>query len=248
MSRLTVNISQLFFNFLEAIQKYDITTFVGAFSLLFLWHYYKAISKNIIRLLRLHEEKHKKQTKTFSKIIDVNNYVLDLLNLLFDDISCARILIMQYHNGGYALNGVDFTKMSCTHEVIRKTSNKQVKPVQTTLLNIPITAYSYFTRQLRKNPVVYVPSLESIKFDDVSTYEEFKIHGAKRFICAPLTNSDGNLTGFIVFEFNTKSPLKRKSNILDIVEHYSIRISGMLESAGVYEENYNGGKTSSTKT
>ena len=225
-----------FLQLIETFTNANLPAIIGAATFLLLYVNAKYIKCKLVDLLRLHGEKYKKQVKSFSKIIDVNNYVLDLMNNLLEDVGCSRIVIMQYHNGGYALNGVDFTKMSCTHEVIRRT--KSLKPVQISLLNIPITAYSFFTKHLRKESIVSVPDIATIKYEDVSTYEEFNNHGARSFICARITNSSNDLTGFMVFEFPRKS--KVKVELLNLIEHYAIRISGMLESAGVYEENYNG--------
>lgn len=229
-------------NFLKLVETFTNSNFsaiVGAITFLFIYVNAKHFKRALTELLKLHGEKYKKQVKSFSKIIDVNNYVLDLMNSLLEDIGCSRIVIMQYHNGGYALNGVDFTKMSCTHEVIKRPNIKSLRPVQTTLLNIPITAYSFFTRHLRKESTIYVPDINNIKYEDISTFDEFKSHGAKSFICTRITNSANDLTGFMVFEY-VKSCSRIKPELLSLIEHYAIRISGMLESAGVYEENYNG--------
>lgn len=228
-------------NLIETFTNANFPAIVGAITFLFIYINSRRIKNTLLELLKLHGEKYKKQVKSFSKIIDVNNYVLDLLHSLLEDVGCSRIVIMQYHNGGYALNGVDFTKMSCTHEVIKRPNQRPLKPIQTTLLNIPITAYSFFTKHLRKESIISVSDIANVKYEDISTYEEFKAHGAKSFICARITNSSNDLTGFIVFEF-TKI-CKVKVELLNLIEHYTIRISGMLESAGVYEENYSRTKT-----
>lgn len=229
---------------IETFTNANFPAIIGAVTFLFIYINSRKFKNALVELLKLHGEKYKKQVKSFSKIIDVNNYVLDLMHSLLEDIGCSRIVIMQYHNGGYALNGVDFTKMSCTHEVIKRPSPKPIKPVQTTLLNIPITAYSFFTKHLRSDNIIAIPDISNIKYEDISTYEEFKSHGARSFICARITNSSNDLTGFMVFEFTRLC--KIKIELLNLIEHYAIRISGMLESAGIYEENYNGTKTTSS--
>lgn len=92
-------------------------------------------------LKRVATRKTKKFAKDFPSLIDMNSRVLTKLRHAKSELNADRVAVVQFHNGCQNLSGIDFAKMSCTHEAVRP----GLKPAQADFLNLPVSAFSYLT-------------------------------------------------------------------------------------------------------
>lgn len=166
----------------------------------------------------------------FPSIVNQSSEVLARLRHLRSDIRADRIMVFQYHNGSHNISGVDFAKMSCTHEVVKP----GLKSVQQELLNLPVSAYMSLTDAAFGKENTYIPRTTVFSKYDISTYEFFKNHRAKSAVVLPITDDDDNIFGFIVVEYmriTTFNSQELRMLLFNMVE----RISAMLDSSPTVE-------------
>ena len=187
---------------------------------------YNIPMSKLVRLFRK-QDKHKNFAHVFPTLVDINRSVRAKLQHLRSELNADRCAVIQFHNGSNNLSGVDFAKMSCTHESVRS----GLKPAQQDFLNLPVSAYSYLTNAAFDKEPRVVLNVDRLKKFDMSTYYLFKAHKCVSFILHPLqTDSERIIFGFIVVEF-----CKIREDILTddaryLLKQYAERISALLEN------------------
>lgn len=228
----------------EVVQAATFTDIAISVSLIAGWGILASIKKELGRIVAAYGDRYKMQARRFTDLMDLNTVVLQKLEDLLHDIGCDRVLIIQYHNGEHSLNGVDFARMSCTHEVVDKSSKPNVKQnmrVQSRLLGIPVTAYQSLTRRIIEEKVVIIEDVETIKHTNPSTYAELKFHRAKSIVLVRLTDLQNNIVGFMLAEYCT-ARLNQRPHVASKMLEVGAKISTLLESAGTFFENEEAGK------
>lgn len=157
--------------------------------------------------------------KAFPGIVRKNSEVTARLRHLKVDMQADRILLFQYHNGSHNLAGVDFAKMSCTHEVVKP----GLKTVQQELLNLPVSAYISLTECAFGREASCLSTITKLKAYDSSTYEMLREHGVKSAVIKPLKDDNDNIFGFLLVEF-----CKRRVRNFDTPE-FKVVLSNMIE-------------------
>lgn len=113
------------------------------------------------------------------------------------ELNADRVAVVQFHNGCQNLSGIDFAKMSCTHEAVRP----GLKPAQADFLNLPVSAFSYLTNAAFGIEPKVIMNIERLRKFDMSTYTLLKSHKAVSFALTPLVSDDQDVFGFIIVEF-----------------------------------------------
>lgn len=148
-------------------------------------------------LKRVARHKTKKFAKDFPSLIDMNRRVLTKLKHAKSELNADRIAVIQFHNGCQNLSGIDFAKMSCTHEAVRS----GLKPAQADFLNLPVSAFSCLTNAAFGVEPKVIMNIERLRKFDMSTYTLLKSHKAVSFALTPLVSDDQDVFGFIIVEF-----------------------------------------------
>ena len=117
-------------------------------------------------LKRVATRKTKKFVKDFPSLIDMNSRVLTKLKHAKSELNADRVVVVQFHNGCQNLSGIDFAKMSCTHEAVRP----GLKPAQADFLNLPVSAFSYLTNAAFGVEPKVIMNIERLRKFDMSTY------------------------------------------------------------------------------
>lgn len=146
---------------------------------------------------RVAARKTKKFAKDFPSLIDMNRRVLTKLKHAKSELNADRAAVVQFHNGCQNLSGIDFAKMSCTHEAVRP----GLKPAQAGFLNLPVLAFSYLTNAAFGIEPKVIMNIERLRKFDMSTYTLLKSHKTVSFALAPLVSDDQDVFGFIIVEF-----------------------------------------------
>lgn len=148
-------------------------------------------------LKRVATRKTKKFAKDFPSLIDMNSCVLTKLRHAKSELNADRVAVVQFHNGCQNLSGIDFAKMSCTHEAVRP----GLKPAQADFLNLPVSAFSYLTNAAFGVEPKVIMNIERLRKFDMSTYTLLKSHKAVSFALTPLVSDNQDVFGFIIVEF-----------------------------------------------
>lgn len=148
-------------------------------------------------LKRVATRKTKKFAKDFPSLIDMNSRVLTKLRHAKSELNADRVAVVQFHNGCQNLSGIDFVKMSCTHEAVRP----GLKPAQADFLNLPVSAFSYLTNAAFGVEPKVIMNIERLRKFDMSTYTLLKSHKAVSFALIPLVSDNQDVFGFIIVEF-----------------------------------------------
>lgn len=125
----------------------------------------------------------------------VNKQINEYLENIRTYLHSNRALIVEYHNGGENLSGLQFQHVSCTYERL----DVGTKSIAMKLNKLPLTLFPNLLEDLSHSDVIYTNS--------VSTFEKkYPVLGAiltskkvKEFIIMPLDGIN-NPIGFILIE------------------------------------------------
>ena len=170
-------------------------------------------------LKRVAKHKTKKFAKDFPSLIDMNRRVLTKLR------HADRVAVVQFHNGCQNLSGIDFAKMSCTHEVVRP----GLKPAQADFLNLPVSAFSYLTNAAFGTEPKVILNIERLRKFDMSTYILLKSHKVVSFALTPLVSDDQDVFGFFVVEFCKIREDITSSDFQFLLKTYAEKIATLLD-------------------
>lgn len=174
--------------------------------------------------------------KEFHNLIDMNSRVSTKLRHLKAEFNADRVAVVQFHNGCQNLSGIDFAKMSCTHEVVRP----GLKPAQNDFLNLPVSAFSYLTNAAFGIEPRVVVNIDRLKKFDMSTYTLLKNHKATSVALAPLKTDDGLIFGFLVLEFCKLREDIMAQDFQFLFTNYAEKIATLLERSDTYKEDEDG--------
>ena len=174
---------------------------------------------------RLAAGKTKKFAADFPSLIDMNRRVLTKLKHAKAELNADRIAVIQFHNGCQNLSGIDFAKMSCTHEAVRP----GLKPAQADFLNLPVSAFSYLTNAAFGTEPKVILNIERLRKFDMSTYTMLKSHKVVSFALAPLISDDQDVFGFLVVEFCKLREDITSADFQFLLKMYTEKIAALLD-------------------
>lgn len=186
----------------------------------------KSLGHGAIQLAEDYIKIHANDKKPLKVTHAVTASDLDLTQLMLES-ECDRALIFQYHNGDHTLSGIDFLKMTCTHESLRPGIKTNIL-LKERLCNIPVTAYPYLTDLIIDSPITVIEDISSLKNNSTSVYNEFSLHKAKSIIVCRLTDIHDNISGMLVLEY-LKKKFNGSEDIISKIESAAIKISTRLE-------------------
>lgn len=170
--------------------------------------------------------------KKFRELVKLNFFIKDLLKHTLAQLDASRVMLVMYHNGEHSIGGYSFTKMSCTQECTSSKPNSRGQVIPACIrdfVNIPVSAFSFVTRSLFDKGMFTISDISKLKTTNISTYEEFKRHGARSARFFPLVDSEGHIFGFICFEFKNKISEIPSEKELDIEETCVDKVSSIIE-------------------
>lgn len=176
-------------------------------------------------LKRIATLKTKKFAEDFPSLIDMNRRVLTKLKHAKSELNADRIAVVQFHNGCQNLSGIDFAKMSCTHEAVRP----GLKPAQADFLNLPVSAFSYLTNAAFGIEPKVILNIERLRKFDMSTYTLLKSHKAVSFALTPLVSDDQDVFGFIIVEFCKIREDITSADFQFLLKMYAEKIAALLD-------------------
>jgi hypothetical protein len=167
---------------------------------------------------------HSKEEET--SVAEINETVRAQLDKLRVEVGANRIGFYYFHNGGYAVNGIPFAKMSLLLESLDGSS----APVMTLYQNMPRQLMPGVIEQIANDGSYDIDNIESIKDKDNSTYCVYRDRGTKTaYIKGIKDNIKDVYLGFISVEYSSnpfpKDPRKVNIEISKTVQ----RIAGAFQ-------------------
>ena len=156
-------------------------------------------------------------------VMEINEQVMDLLRAIISEFECSRAYVYTYHNGGHSINGLEFAKVSCTHEAV----SLGTKPQQRYLQNLPVTMICAFNRSVLDGTGIKCEDVSCFKDTYPSTYETLSAQGVRSVYCVGLYTASGTPVGFIGLDY-CGDKFKMPSEQFDELESLSARIATML--------------------
>lgn len=132
------------------------------------------------------------------KSMDLNDKIMAILRAVLPEFKASRVYIFSYHNGGKNVLGIDFARVSCTHEVVALGT----PPQQAWLQNLPVTLVWAFSRLINSGVGVVCPCIEDCFMEtDSSTYEALRAQGIKSCYCVGLYSDARIPIGFLGLDY-----------------------------------------------
>jgi hypothetical protein len=130
--------------------------------------------------------------------MELDAKIMSVLHQVREDFEACRVYVFSYHNGGKNLIGLDFAKVSCTHEVV----GRGVQPNQRWLQNMPVTLFHAFSRLILTGAGVVCPDVAAcFKEHDSSTYETLRAQCIKSCYCFGLMSDGGLPIGYLGVDY-----------------------------------------------
>lgn len=160
--------------------------------------------------------KTKTRNKKLSKEINwhIHSQIHELLTELRFGTDAARAQLIQFHNGGYFMDGVSMGKLSLTHESLSKGVSADGDRLQSLLLSLftPLIG-----KVIEDSPIFY-----HTKDDKDSFFKNFIMSGSVASYVVLPVRYENNISGYIMLQWC--SPVKSKG-----AEKDSINLSGLIK-------------------
>lgn len=160
--------------------------------------------------------------------MELDSKIMMILHQVREEFDACRVYIFSYHNGGKNLIGLDFAKVSCTHEVVAK----GVQPNQRWLQNMPVTLFHAFSRLILNGAGVVCPDVEAcFKDRDSGTYETLRAQCIKSCYCFGLLSDGGLPIGYLGVDY-VREPKDLPESELDRLRVATERVATLFCLAG----------------
>jgi len=143
----------------------------------------------------------KKEDKISSvkEAIDLNELVDNQLEQLMDELSCDRIWIGQFHNGGHFYpTGKSIQKFSIFYEKL----TPDTSTIQHIFQQIPVSLFPKALSKLYKDGELAIVNYNTDETYDLNMFS--KDHGTKSFYMIAVDDLDGHFIGVMGIAFNYK--------------------------------------------
>ena len=160
-----------------------------------------------------------------SEAAHIDKLINEYLQQAIKETDSSRAMVVRYHNGGKDMAAISFLKMSVTNEVV----NIGYKPVIQDFQNQFRSMLNIVCRQLAETGESYIPTLETIKTQDVGTYEFLKNRGVRAMYSKALRNQNNYVIGFITVTFMEDNKIEENiENIEKTLDDKAKQISALL--------------------
>jgi len=148
-----------------------------------------------------------------------------LLQQLLDELDADRIALFEYHNGGRAVSGLDYQKVSNSLEVARRGQRRLMPEMQ----NIPVGFFSRWNRIIIEKSMVISNNIEEILKVDETQYGFLTSRGAKSAYVIGLYDLNDFPFGFLLIEY-CNNQVKITNSRLERIDVVSNRLGVLLTS------------------
>jgi len=160
--------------------------------------------------------------------MELDAKIMNVLRQIQGEFKADRVYIFSFHNGGKNILGMDFAKVSCTHEIVAL----GIQPMQRWLQNMPVTLVHAFARLILTGVGVICPSIEQcFKDTDSSTYETLRAQGIKSCYCCGLMSDGGLPIGFLGIDY-VDDYEKLEPSAIDKLKTFTERVATLFCLAG----------------
>lgn len=195
--------------------------------------------KNVIN--KLNEEKKEDSKNDYHKdlvgaYIDVNIALKDASRSALNALNCERVAIYIFHNGNTSMHGLPFFKMSCIHEWTTHGSNTLRGKSH---MDIPLHLFNDFIEVLWKDGIYKTQDIDKTLETDPSMTEFTEYSHVKALYMVAIKNSDDNLAGFVVSEFENIDTFEddesRDAFVHSVLHDMAIRVAPIVANKYVYK-------------
>jgi hypothetical protein len=137
------------------------------------------------------------QEAVFSKTVEQNSKIYNILELISKEFSADRVSIFQYHNTGYYKTGLSQMKASITYEICAN----GIQSEKVNFQSIPISLFAFWNSYIRDNKTMYFPDIEELRKEDRGSYENLKSQNVKSIFNIGLYTKEGFAIGFLGVEY-----------------------------------------------
>lgn len=161
-----------------------------------------------------------------SEIIDgINDNINGLLHRSQNRLKSDRVYLFLFHNGGKALSGLSFQKMSCVNEVV----GLGIAPCSAQSQMLHRGNFSFLNSALKKDGLYFVPDTSVVEKEDTFSYCFFKSRHAQSTYIAALKDSNGYIIGFIGVDYCAKNTKVDEELIKEVLLDLSVRVSSLVD-------------------
>jgi len=129
--------------------------------------------------------------------IELNSLIDEQLDLLLEEMECDRVWIAQFHNGGHFYpTGKSIQKFSVFYEKLAF----DVKSIQHTFQNIPVSLFPKAMAQLYKEGEISISTFEEGKDYDLESFS--KPFGTKSLYMIALSDLHDRFIGVLAISYN----------------------------------------------
>lgn len=154
----------------------------------------------------------------------VNMLINQQLQRLLLHANANRVCCFLYHNGGYAVTGRSFQKMSIMFEQIDENTVSVMGDYQ----NVPRMLYSILFQKITEQGYYYIENIQDIEKIDPVTCQSFKARGTKAAFIRGIIDVNKTVLGFITVEFSTNE-YKDLEDLKGCLLNKALMISGLLQ-------------------
>ena len=170
-----------------------------------------------------------KQSKINMDLSDQeNNIKIDkLLANLLDSVQSDRVSLYAFHNGGVSMDGRNFQKMSCIHQVVKTGIASNQNMMQSVFQSTALPLIS----QIIQNGYCVYKDIHYLKKEYYVLYDVLNNIGVHSVFCYPIKNENDTILGFIAAEFVNvfdEESEPGESAIKSAMLEYSYRFGGLL--------------------
>lgn len=171
------------------------------------------------------EKKVQKYQDHFIEFMDISAQINQLLREFLNECGADRAYLFQYHNGGHAVNGLDFVKCSNTHEVV----SRGTKPQITGLQNLPVAMFHMWNQRVVGRSALACADVGCLAEEgDNTSYEMLKMQGIKSIYVVGVYDLAGVVPlGFVGVDY-CKEQFAMDDAELEKLRDVSSKISALL--------------------
>lgn len=167
-------------------------------------------------------EKRKKKEDPLAKSMAINSLITDKLDEIKGVVSCDRIWLLQFHNGGnFYPTGKSIQKFSMVYELTKS----GMPSCQTQFQNIPVSLFNKTINKLHQGEIIKLEDTEDNK--DVGIANMVADAGIKSCYMFPIYTIKGEFIGIVGIDYLAKKE-KLTSGQLVAIEVEIATIGGVL--------------------
>lgn len=169
-----------------------------------------------------------------SEMLDnINESINGLLHRSQNKLKSDRAYLFLFHNGGKALSGLSFQKMSCVNEVV----GLGIAPCSPQSQMLHRGNFSLLNSALKRDGIYFLPDTSIVEKTDTFSYCFFKSRHAESAYVAALKDSDGYIIGFVGVDYCAKNNKVQEDLIKETLLDLASRVSSLVDIRDAVQNN-----------